>query len=126
MSDRRHALRKTAARRRLTTAAALLLLAGLASACGGVRISRDPLVADLPAVQADVCRQAVRDELRRRNVQESWVGRVSYVRRYANQGASSRVIGYNAWVYPRHGEGALVIELNEACQVSRVSSRGLR
>lgn len=124
-------VRQPSAAPRLAWLAGLLLLAAtagaLVGACDGIRITRDPLVANLTPSEAEACRQAVRNELLSRNVPPSWVSEVRYVPRYAHvQGSSNRITGYNAWVYPRHGNGALVVELSEACRVTDVWSRGLR
>ena len=99
----------------------LIAAVWLASACGGARITQDPLVANLSASEAQACRQAVLKELARREISTDSVRRVHFLQRYANtRGTSSRVTGYDAWVDPKQGEGTLVIRLSERCRVTDV------
>ena len=91
-------------------------------ACEGVQIGADALVKHLPPGQDRVCRAAVRDALAEKNVSEDWIRRVHYraVR------AGNRISGFEAWVYPKEGRGALVVELSNDCRVRRVWAHGLR
>ena len=100
------------------------LLCGL-SACGGIRHG-NPLEQDLPAKEAEACRQAVDQEIARQGVSEAQVRRIHFQRRYAKRrDASNRVTGYEAWVYPvKKGPGAMIVELSESCQVTDVWYRG--
>ena len=85
----------------------------LVSACGEVRIAQDPLVANLPASEVQACRQAVLNELKRRDVSPDSVHRVPVVG------------GEVGDAIERHrGGGVLVIELSERCQVQDVWERG--
>ena len=95
---------------------------GLLSACEGFYIGSDALVQHLPPGQDQVCRAAVRDALAERNVTEDWIRRVHYQPvRFGN-----RLRGFEAWVYPQDGGGALVVELSDDCQVTRIWARGTR
>ncbi len=82
----------------------------------------DALVQHLPPGQDQVCRAAVRDALAEKNVSEYWIERV----RYREVGAGSRITGFEAWVSPKEGCGALVIELSNTCQVRRIWAHGKR
>lgn len=96
------------------------------SACQ-IQLNRDPLVSNLPKAQAQACREAVGNELARRGVSQDWIRQVSYHKRTANtRGASSRITGFDAWVFPKEGRGALVIELSETCKVRGVWAHGTR
>ena len=109
----------------LAALAALLLLA--LAACKSVQIGRDALIANLPPDQAKVCRAAVRDELLDHGVSADWVRQTEYRAITATRsGGRSRITGFEAWVYPKNGNGALVIELNERCQVVRMWAHGTR
>ena len=94
----------------------------LLSACEGFHIGSDALVQHLPPGQDQVCRAAVRDALAEKNVTEDWIRRVHYqpVR------AGNRVTGFEAWVFPEEGNGALVVELSDECRVTRIWARGTR
>ena len=112
-------------RRRVSAMPAIALFgAGLffLSACEGVQIGADALVKHLPPGQDEVCRAAVRDALAEKNVSEDWIRRVHYqaVR------AGNRISGFEAWIYPKEGGGALVVELSADCRVRRVWARGMR
>jgi hypothetical protein len=76
----------------------------------------------LPPGQDRVCRAAVREALAEKNVSEDWIRRIFY--RAVREG--NRITGFEAWVYPEDGGGALVVELSEQCQVTRIWARGLR
>lgn len=105
-------------------AAAALFGAGLflLSSCDGIRTGGDGLSMHLPPVEAQVCRDAVRDALAERNVTEDWIGRIRYqVRR-----AGRRITGVEAWVHPKAGGGVLVVELTDTCRVTRIWARGMR
>ena len=104
-------------------AACLLLL----SACGGVQFTNDALMRHLPPGQDQVCRNAVKSELAQHNISLEWVRRIHYQERATSRGGSStRVVGFEAWVYPKNGNGALVIELSESCRVQRMWAHGTR
>ena len=112
-------------RRRASALPAIALLGSglfLLSACEGVQIGADALVKHLPPGQDRVCRAAVRDALAEKNVSEDWIGRI----RYRAVRAGNRIRGFEAWVYPTEGRGALVVELSTDCRVRRVWARGLR
>ncbi len=97
----------------------VLLLAGL-SACGGVKLG-DALTRDLPPGQAAACRQAVADELTRQGVRSENIRLIHYQKQTTSlRGASREGSGYQAWVYPKVGRDALIIELSEGCQVRGV------
>ena len=99
----------------------------LLSACGGVQFSNDALITHLPAGQDQVCRNAVRSELAQHNVSPDWVRRVHYQARFGTRrGVGGRLVGFEAWVYPKNGNGALVIELSESCRVQRLWAHGNR
>lgn len=111
--------------RRLNAIRALALYSSgllLLSACEGVQIGADALVKHLPPGQDQACRTAVRDALAEKNVTEDWIRRLHYraVR------AGNRISGFEAWVYPKEGSGALVVELSTKCRVTRIWARGLR
>lgn len=101
-----------------------VLLCGL-TACDGIRYG-NPLEQDLPAGEAEACRQAVDQEIARQGVSQAQVRRIHFQRRYAKRrDASNRVTGYDAWVYPvKEGPGAMIVELSESCQVTNVWYRG--
>lgn len=112
-------------RRRLNAIRALALYSGgllFLSACEGVQIGEDALVQHLPPGQDKACRAAVRDALAEKNVTEDWIRRLHYqaVR------AGNRISGFEAWVFPKEGRGALVVELSTKCRVTRIWARGLR
>ena len=112
-------------RRRVSAMPAFVLFGAglfLLSACEGVQIGADALVKHLPPGQDQACRAAVRDALAEKNVSEDWIRRVHYraIR------AGNRIRGFEAWVYPKEGRGALVVELSEKCRVTRIWSRGMR
>ena len=112
-------------RRRLgAMPASLLFGAGLflLSACGGIQIGSDALVKHLPPGQDQVCRAAVREALAQRNVSQDWIKRVHY----QALRTGSRIAGFEAWVYPKDGRGALVVELSATCQVRRIWAHGTR
>ena len=94
----------------------------LLSACGGIQIGGDALVQHLPPGQDRVCRAAVRDALTEKNVSDDWIERV----RYRAVRAGSRITGFEAWVSPKEGRGALVVELSNTCQVRRIWAHGTR
>lgn len=91
-------------------------------ACEGVQIGSDALVQHLPPGQDQVCRTAVRDALAEKNVSQDWIRRIHYqaVR------ARNRVSGFQAWVYPKEGSGALVVELSNQCRATRIWASGTR
>jgi hypothetical protein len=92
-----------------------------------IQLNRDPLVSNLPKAQEQACRAAVRDALAERGVSLDWVRHVSYHTRSSHTGGtSSRIIGFEAWVFPKEGQGALVVELSETCGVTRVWAHGTR
>ena len=94
----------------------------LLSACEGFYIGSDALVQHLPPGQDQVCRDAVRDALAEKNVTEDWIRRVHYQPvRFGN-----RLRGFEAWVYPKEGSGALVVELTDECRVTQIWARGMR
>lgn len=95
---------------------------GLLSGCQGFYIGSDALVQHLPPGRDQVCRAAVQDALAEKNVSEDWIRRVHYqpVR------AGNRVRGFEAWVYPKEGGGALVVELTDECRVTQIWARGTR
>ena len=62
------------------------------------------------------------DALAEKNVSEDWIERV----RYRTVRAGSRVTGFEAWVSPKEGRGALVVELTNMCQVRRIWAHGAR
>jgi len=94
----------------------------LLSACDGIQLGGDALVQHLPPGQDQVCRAAVRDALAEKNVSEDWIERV----RYTAVRAGSRITGFEAWVSPKEGRGALVVELTNMCQVRRIWAHGAR
>ena len=98
---------------------AILLVLG---ACGGVQLGGDALVQHLSAGRDRACRAAVRDALAERNVRRDWIDRI----RYQAVRSGGRVTGFEAWVYPKDGRGALVVELSETCQVRRIWAHGTR
>ena len=96
-----------------------LLLLG---ACEGVQIGEDALAVHLPPDQERACRAAVHTALAEKNVSEDWIRRIYY--RAVRSG--SRITGFEAWVYPQDGDGALVVELSHQCRVTRIWARGMR
>jgi hypothetical protein len=69
----------------------------------------------------------VRNAMAERNVTEDWIRRVHYQAiRNPSRTGSTRIEGFQAWVYPRQGRGALVVELSNSCQVRRVWAQGMR
>ena len=117
-------------RRRRNAKAAFALLGGglfLLGACEGVQLGGDALSMNLPPQRAQVCRDAVRNAMAERNVTEDWIRRVHYqaVQNPSRTG-STRIEGFQAWVYPKQGRGALVVELSNSCQVRRVWAQGMR
>ena len=108
----------------LTTAVIFSICFGLLvlGACEGVQIGSDALVQHLPPGQDQVCRTAVRDALAEKNVSEDWIRRIHYqaIR------ARNRISGFQAWVYPKEGHGALVVELTNQCRVTRIWASGKR
>ncbi len=95
---------------------------GLLSGCEGFYIGSDALIQHLPPGQDQVCRAAVRDALAEKNVTEDWIRRVHYQPvRFGH-----RLEGFEAWVYPKDGGGALVVELSNECRVTRIWARGMR
>lgn len=103
----------------------VILLSAVAitlEACGGVKLTRDALIQHLPPGQDQACRVAVRDALAQRNVTEDWIRRVSYQEIRSGR----RVTGFEAWVFPKDGGGALVVELSMQCRVTRIWARGTR
>ena len=91
-------------------------------ACEEIQLGGDALVQHLPPGQDQICRAAVRDALAEKNVSEDWIERV----RYRAVRAGSRITGFEAWVSPKEGSGALVVELSNTCQVRRIWARGTR
>jgi hypothetical protein len=91
-------------------------------ACEGVQVGSDALVQHLPPGQDQVCRDAVRDALAEKNVSQDWIRRIHYqaIR------ARNRISGFQAWIYPKEGSGALVVELSDQCRVRRIWASGLR
>jgi hypothetical protein len=120
LAERHHRSLGTKHLRRLVWA---VLLSGL-SACGGVELG-DTLTQDLPPAEAAACRQAVADELTRQGVSAERIRRI-YYERLTNRlrGATRRNTGYRAWVYPRQGREAMIIELSGSCQVRDVWMHG--
>jgi hypothetical protein len=103
--------------------ASLILLA----ACEGVQLGGDALSMNLPPRQAQICRDAVRDAMAERNVTAEWIRRVHYQAiRSSSRTGSTRVLGFEAWVYPKDGRGAVVVELSTSCEVRRIWARGSR
>jgi hypothetical protein len=95
----------------------LALLLGLA-ACEGPRFNVDQLSRELPRGEAEVCRQAVEDKLAKRDVTPDWIREIHYETRYTTRSRTrDRIAGFQAWVFPKEGTGALVIELSESCRV---------
>ena len=94
----------------------------LLSACEGIQIGGDALVQHLPPGQDQACRAAVRDALAQKGVSQDWIRRLHY----QALRAGGRVTGFEAWVYPHDGGGALVVELSTTCQVTRIWARGMR
>ncbi len=101
--------------------AALLFLA----ACDGVSFGRDPL-AQLPPRERQACRDAVNNALAERNVREDWIKSINFREVRGSTRGRGRLIGFEAWVRPREGGGAIVVELSMACQVTSIWARGLR
>ncbi len=111
-------------RRAIAPRARAFLTAGLCllSACEGFYIGSDALVQHLPPGQDQVCRDAVRDALAEKNVTEDWIRRIHYqpVR------VGNRLRGFEAWVFPKEGDGTLVVELSAECRVTKIWARGPR
>ncbi len=91
-------------------------------ACEGIQLGGDALVKHLPPGQDQVCRAAVREALAQRNVSQDRIKRVHY----QALRTGSRIAGFEAWVYPKDGRGALVVELSATCQVRRIWAHGTR
>jgi hypothetical protein len=106
-----------------------LLGAGLVlmTACEGAQIGGDALSLNLPPQQSQACRNATRDALAEHNVSEEWIRGIYYQAiRPSRRSSSTRPTGFEAWVYPRDGNGVLVVELSINCQVRRVRAQGTR
>jgi hypothetical protein len=106
-----------------------LLGAGLVlmTACEGVPIGSDALSLNLPAQQSQACRDATRDALAEQNVSEEWIRSINYQAIVPSRRSNStRPTGFEAWVYPRDGNGVLVVELTINCRVRRVRAQGTR
>jgi len=89
------------------------------SACEGVNLGTDQLQKNLTPRQEQACRDAARQAVAQQNISEDRIRRVHYQRIVSNShGTSSRITGFEAWIYPKEGTGALVFVLNEACQVT--------
>jgi len=113
---------RTAAKRWLGLLWVALSLA--ASACGGVELG-DILSRDMPPTQAKACRDAVAAEMARQGVNPERVKRIYYERMQNRQrGGDFRNTGYRAWVYPKLGREAMVIEITNSCQVRDVYMQG--
>jgi hypothetical protein len=108
--------------RRTRTIISICLGLSVLGACEGVQIGPDALVQHLPRGQVEVCRTAVRDALAEKNVTQDWIRRVHYQAVHTR----NRVSGFQAWVYPKEGGGALVVELSKQCRVRRIWASGLR
>ena len=102
-------------------AAAFFLL----SACEGVSFGRDPL-AQLPPRERQACRDAVSDALARKNVGKDWIESIRFREVRGTTRGRGRLVGFQAWVRPKEGGGAIVVELSKACQVTNIWARGLR
>lgn len=101
------------------------LMLFLLSACGGIRIGADQMTQNLTPQQAEACRNAARQAVAQQGISEDRIRRVHYQRVMAkSRGASNRITGFEAWVYPKEGRGALVVVLTEACAVKRVWAHG--
>ena len=95
------------------------------SACEGIQIGADQMTQNLTPQQAEACRNAARQAVARQGISEDRIRRVHYQRVVnKSRGASNRITGFEAWVYPKEGRGALVIELTEACRVRRIWLQG--
>jgi hypothetical protein len=106
-------------------AASLLFLT--LCACEGVQVGGDALSMNLPPRQAQVCRDAVRDAMAERNVTAEWIRRVHYQAiRSSTRTGSTRLQGFEAWVFPKDGGGTIIVELSTSCRVTRVWARGTR
>ena len=93
-------------------------------ACGGVKLG-DILSRDMPPAQAKACRDAVAAEMARQGVNPERVKRIYYERMQNRQrGGTFRNTGYRAWVYPKFGRQAMVIEISNSCQVLDVYMQG--
>ena len=97
------------------------------AACEGVQVGGDALTMNLPPDRAQQCRDAVRGALAEHNITESWIRRVHYqaIRSQSRRG-STRTAGFEAWVFPKQGGGAVVVELSNNCDVRRVWAQGTR
>jgi hypothetical protein len=103
--------------------AALVLM----TACEGLQIGSDALSLNLPPQQSQACRDATRDALAEQNVTEDWIRSIHYQAiRPSRRSSSTRPTGFEAWVYPRDGNGVLVVELSMNCQVRRIRAQGTR
>ncbi|MDJ0609228.1 MAG: hypothetical protein QNJ67_09650 [Kiloniellales bacterium] len=102
-------------------AAALLLTV----ACDGVSFGRDPL-AQLPPRERQLCRDAVNDALASKNVGKDWIESIRFREVRGTTRGRGRLVGFEAWVRPKEGGGAIVVELSVACQVTSIWARGLR
>lgn len=90
------------------------------SACGGVKLG-DTLTQDLPPAEAAACRRAVVDEMTRQGVNAERVRRIYYERLTDRQrGGTGGNTGYRAWIYPKVGREAMIIEISGRCQVRGV------
>lgn len=101
--------------------AGLLLL----GACEGIQIGADQMTQNLTPEKAKACRIAVRDAVAQQNIPEDRIRRVHYQRIMAkSRGAGNRITGFEAWIFPKEGRGALIVELTEACRVRRIWLQG--
>ena len=99
----------------------------LTAGCEGVQIGGDALTMNLTPQQAERCRNAVRTAMAERNVTPEWIRHVHYQRLQGrSREGSNRLTGFEAWVFPKNGEGAIVVELSPSCEVRRVWARGTR
>ena len=100
----------------------ILSLAALAvlGACGGVQLGSDALSRNLPPDQAQLCREAVADAMLREGISTNALKNVDYQAvDGGNSRSTTRIRGYQAWVYPQSG-GAWLVELTTTCQVRDV------
>ena len=102
-------------------AAALLMTA----ACDNVSFGRDPL-AQLPPRERQACRDAVNNALAKKNVGKDWIESIRFREVRGTTRGRGRLVGFQAWVRPKEGGGAIVVELSMACQVTNIWARGLR
>jgi hypothetical protein len=97
------------------------------TACEGAQIGGDALSLNLPPQQSQACRDATRVALAEQNVSEEWVRSIYYQAiSPSRRSSSTRPTGFEAWVYPKDGQGVLVVELTTTCQVRRVRTQGTR